>query len=86
MRSTARARPVFALTAPFWMIGLLYNNTGKSVFAVVLFHAVSNVRWQSFPIHGSYLDPRIFGLIMLGMAAVASVVGGPRTLAKSSIM
>jgi hypothetical protein len=34
----------------------LYNNTRKSVFAVALFHAVSNVCWQSFPIHGSYFD------------------------------
>jgi membrane protease YdiL (CAAX protease family) len=63
----------------------LYSNTGRSVFAVALFHAVSNACWQSFPIHGSYFDPRINGLIMLGVAAVVTVLAGPRTLAKRSI-
>jgi CAAX protease family protein len=60
----------------------LFNNTGKSVFAAALFHAASNVCWQSFPIHGSYFDPRINGLFMLGVAAVVTIVNGPRTLAK----
>jgi uncharacterized protein len=63
----------------------IYNNTGRSVFAVALFHAASNVCWQLFPIHGSYFDPRINGLIMLGVAAVVTVVEGPRTLAKRSV-
>jgi membrane protease YdiL (CAAX protease family) len=35
----------------------LYNGTGKSVFAVSLFHAIGNVSWQLFPVHGSYFDP-----------------------------
>jgi membrane protease YdiL (CAAX protease family) len=63
----------------------LYNNAGKSVFAVALFHAVSNLCWQSYPIHGSYFDPRINGLIMLCVAAVVTVVHGPRALAKRGI-
>jgi hypothetical protein len=63
----------------------LYNNTDKSVFAVALFHAVSNVCWQSFPIHGSYFDPRIDGLFMLGVAAVVTMVRGPQTLVKRGI-
>ncbi len=33
----------------------LYNSTGKSVFAAALFHAVSNVCWQLYPIQGSFL-------------------------------
>lgn len=37
----------------------LYNNAGKSVFAVALFHATMNVGWQLFPNHGSHYDPRI---------------------------
>lgn len=60
----------------------LFNNTGKSVFAAALFHAVSNVCWQTFPIHGSYFDPRINGLIMLGLAALVTVASGPRTLTR----
>ncbi len=60
----------------------LYNNTGKSVFAVALFHAVSNLAWQSFPIHGSHWDPRVHGVIMALAAVVVIVVWGPRTLAR----
>ena len=57
----------------------LYNSAGKSVFAAALFHAVSNVCWQSYPIQGSYFDPRINGLIMVGVAVAVTCVGGPRT-------
>lgn len=64
------------------LIVWIYNNTGKSVFAAALFHAISNVTWQLFPIHGSYFDPRITGLIMAGAAAIVAVVWGPRTLAR----
>ncbi len=60
----------------------LYNNTGKSVFGVALFHAISNVCWQLFPIHGSYFDPRLNGLIMALVAAIVTVVWGHRTLAR----
>lgn len=49
----------------------LFNRTHGSVFAAAVFHAVSNLSWQSFPIQGSWFDPRIHGLVM---AAVASVV------------
>ncbi|KLU61621.1 CAAX amino terminal protease self- immunity [Peptococcaceae bacterium CEB3] len=58
-----------------------YNNTGKSVFAATLFHMTINVTWQVFPIHGSYYDPRVSGLI-LALLAVAIVVWRPRTLAR----
>jgi membrane protease YdiL (CAAX protease family) len=53
----------------------LYNNMGKSVFVMALFHAMNNVSWQSFPIQGSYFDPRINGLIMLVMAATVTAIG-----------
>jgi uncharacterized protein len=60
----------------------LYNNTGKSVSAAALFHAISNLCWQSFPVHGSYFDPRINGLIMFGIAVVITIGEGPRTLGR----
>ncbi len=60
----------------------LYNNTGKSVFAMALFHAMTNVSWQLFPIHGSYYDPRVSGLIVAFAAAIVTAVWGPRTLAR----
>jgi len=64
------------------LIVWLYNNTGKSVFAASLFHATINVSWQLFPIHGSYYDPRITGLIVTLAAAIVAIVWGPRTLAR----
>lgn len=49
----------------------LYNHTGKSVFGAALFHAASNVCWQTFPIHGSFFDPRVTGLITAIVAVLA---------------
>jgi hypothetical protein len=46
----------------------LFNNTGKSVFAVSLFHMTINVAWQSFPINGSYYNPQINALILIVLA------------------
>src|ERR1035438_5412850 len=50
----------------------LYNNAGKSVFATILFHAMINVCWQAFPIHGSFFDPRVVGIITTFVAIIAS--------------
>jgi membrane protease YdiL (CAAX protease family) len=63
------------------LIVWLYNNTGKSVFATVLYHDVSNVSWLLFPNYGSHYDPRITGLIIVFAAAIVTVVWGPRTFA-----
>lgn len=51
----------------------IYNNTGGSVFAVALYHAVSNLCWQLFPIRGSYFDPRITGVITVIVALVVTL-------------
>lgn len=42
----------------------VYNNTGKSVFAAILFHDMTNVSDTLFPNNGSHYDPIITGLIM----------------------
>ncbi len=61
----------------------LYNNTGESVFAATLFHAIGNVCYFFFfPNYGSHYDPRITGLIVTFAAAIVAVVWGPRTLAR----
>lgn len=60
----------------------LYNNTGKSVFAVAVLHAMVNVSWQLFPNNGSHYDPRIAALIMVVVAVAVAVVWQPRTLAR----
>jgi uncharacterized protein len=64
------------------LIVWLYNNTGRSVFAVALFHATLNLSWMLFPVHGSHFDMRLGGLIMAAVAVTVTVVWGPRTLAR----
>ncbi len=60
----------------------LYNNSGKSVFAASVYHAISNLSWQLFPNHGSHWNPRITGIIVTVVAVIVTVVWGPRTLAR----
>lgn len=65
----------------------LYNNTGKSVFAATLFHAMGNLsQLGPFLDFGSggypYSAQRISSLIIALAAAVVTVAWGPRTLAR----
>ena len=55
----------------------IFNNTGKSVFGAVLFHAMANVSWLLFPNYGSHFDPRVAGLIVTFTAAIIVVVWRP---------
>jgi uncharacterized protein len=64
------------------LIVWLYNNTSRSVFAAALFHMTIDVTWQLFPVHGSYYDPRITGLLAAAVAVIVVVIWGPRTLAR----
>ncbi|MEO8114106.1 MAG: type II CAAX endopeptidase family protein [Phenylobacterium sp.] len=57
----------------------LYNNTGKSVFAMALFHAMSNVAMLLVP---ALYDPRLWGAILAATAVVVALVWGPRTLVR----
>lgn len=52
----------------------LYVNAGNSVFAAAVFHAMINLTWQLFPIHGSLYDPRVFGVITLVLAVMVYAV------------
>jgi membrane protease YdiL (CAAX protease family) len=63
----------------------LFNNTGKSVFAVSVCHAMVNVSWQLFPNRGSHYDPRIISLITTLLAVIVTIVWGPRTLSRKRI-
>ena len=65
----------------------LYNNTGRSVFAVALFHAMGNLSqigpFLSFgPAGYPYSAQRISGMMIAVAAAVVTVVWGPATLAR----
>jgi membrane protease YdiL (CAAX protease family) len=56
----------------------LFNNTGKSVFGMALFHMTLNDTWQLFPLQGSYWDPRVTGLILAAVATTVVGVSGPQ--------
>jgi len=60
----------------------LYNNTGRSVFAAVLFHDMMNVSEFLFPNYGSHYDPVVTGTITAIVAAVVTFLWGPKTLAR----
>jgi CAAX protease family protein len=60
---------------------LLYNNTGRSVFAAIIFHATANVSQFMFPNYGSHHDPFIAWLILTLMAVMVTFLWGPETLA-----
>ena len=62
----------------------LYNNAGKSVFAVALYHAIANLSVKSMFPGGSYEAERIIALILAATAAVVTIIWGPRTLTRGS--
>jgi membrane protease YdiL (CAAX protease family) len=64
------------------LIVRLYNNTGKSVFAVTLFHATLNLSYMLFPVYSSHFDMRLGGLITAFAAAVVIFLWGPGTLTR----
>lgn len=62
----------------FW----LYNNTGRSVLAAILFHDMMNVSEFLFPDYGSHYDPVITGTITAIVATIVTLLWGPKTLAR----
>ncbi len=63
------------------LIVWLYNNTGKSIFAAIIFHAMINVSTFLFPNYGSYYDPFITSIIIGVAVAMVASVWGRKTLA-----
>jgi membrane protease YdiL (CAAX protease family) len=64
------------------LIVWLYNNTGKSVFAAIVFHDMSNVSEFLFPNYGSYYNPVISGAITAVIVVIVTFLWGTRTLAR----
>jgi membrane protease YdiL (CAAX protease family) len=65
------------------LIVWLYNNTGKSVFAAILFHDMDSVSVYSlFPNTGSQYDPAITGVLTAITAVIVTYFWGPKTLAR----
>lgn len=55
----------------------LFNQTGRSVFGMALFHTTINATWLLFPIGGSYYDCRVTGLLLAFVAVLVVGVWGP---------
>jgi membrane protease YdiL (CAAX protease family) len=60
----------------------LYNNTGKSLFAAIVFHAMFNVSFAVFPNYGSHWNPAVAGAITAIVAVIVAFLWGSRTLAR----
>jgi len=60
----------------------LYNNTGKSLFATIVFHDMGNVGYVLFPVNGSLYDPAIGGPITAVIAVIVTFLWGSKTLAR----
>jgi membrane protease YdiL (CAAX protease family) len=85
-----------AHNSPSWIIGQglftvaariiivwLYNNTGMSVFAAIVFHAMVNVSWVLFPTNGSRYDPGITAAITIGIVLVVVYFWGAKTFSRN---
>ncbi|MFF3923808.1 CPBP family intramembrane glutamic endopeptidase [Paenibacillus lactis] len=58
----------------------LYNNTGKSIFAIILFHAFVNVSITVFPDNGSHYDPVITSVFLVITIVSLLFFWDPKTL------
>src|SRR5215203_698774 len=65
------------------LIVWLYNNTGKSVFAAIVFHATSNLSLPVFPMDYDHASVQFtLGTITAMAAMIVTFLWGPRTLAR----
>lgn len=62
------------------LIVWIYCNTGGSVFAASLFHAVGNLSVSLFPNNGSHYNPSIAGTILIIPALIVIFIWGPQTM------
>ena len=66
----------------------IYNNSGRSLFAIDLLHPGFFVWWYLWPVSGqglpmpSVYDPRSLALIAMTLAAIVAYLWGPDTLAR----
>lgn len=63
------------------LIVWLFNNTGKSVFAVIVFHALDGVSFSLFPNNGSHYEPFFICFVTVFTVGVIVFLWGARTLA-----
>jgi hypothetical protein len=69
----------------------VYNNMGRSLFAMDLLHPGFFVWWYLWPVDGtglsvpSFYDPRTLAITAIAMTALVTFVWGPQTLASRRI-
>jgi len=66
----------------------LYNNTGKSLFAIALVHPGMGIYWYLWPVSAnlgipSFYDPRNLALTAIVLAAIVTYLWGAKTLAQN---
>ena len=61
----------------------LYNNTGKSLFTAISFHAVNNLSWILFPNYGSHYDPFYFSVLLAITVAIVLFLWDSRTFTRN---
>lgn len=64
------------------LIVWLYNNTGKSLFAAISFHAMVNVSESLFPQFGPQYNPIVTASLMAAIAVIIISIWGPKTLTR----
>jgi membrane protease YdiL (CAAX protease family) len=64
------------------LIAWIFNNTGKSVFAVILFHTVYNLCTMVIPVYGSSLGPGLTAVVTLITTISIVFLWGANTLAR----
>jgi membrane protease YdiL (CAAX protease family) len=64
------------------LIVWIYDNSGRSVFAAILFHDMANISWSLFPNYGSHFDPFVVGLLTWLAALIVALVWEPITLTR----
>ncbi|PZV18874.1 MAG: CPBP family intramembrane metalloprotease [Pseudanabaena sp.] len=60
----------------------IFNNTHKSVFAIILFHTTLNISPYLFPSNGSHYAPFIFTILLAITAIAITWLWGTKTLSK----
>jgi uncharacterized protein len=60
----------------------IFNNTGKSVFAMILFHTMINISPYLIPNYGSHYDPFIFAVLLFITVLIVTFLWGTKTLAR----
>jgi hypothetical protein len=56
----------------------LFDRTGRSVFAMVIYHTTINATWLLYPVDGSFFDPRVTAPILAALAIGVTLIGTQR--------